>query len=320
MTLSSQKGTGISLHIPDFPRALKGHDFSRAVSASQYPRALAPEGCFNPLSGLGFSRNLFSRVCQRLPSAAKAAVDVVAFFGTVKTVPFQNAVFSAGFHTRAKKLALRHIITVLLILFSASFLPAQITPSAHDLAERADRHYNELRSLRAQFTEDYEGLGRARSESGNLLLEKPGRMRWDYTNPSGKVFLLDGKYAWFYSKGAPQVQRISAKDVDDLRSPLRFLLGHTQLEKEIDHLAAASAGNGAFTLSGVPHGQDKRVQKLTLTVTAAGVITAIEVKEIDGAVTRFTFAREQKNIAIPGEAFRFTPPAGVPVVNALPPV
>jgi outer membrane lipoprotein carrier protein len=202
----------------------------------------------------------------------------------------------------------------------ALILPAQQQPSAHELAQRVDRHYNELHSLKAEFTEDYEGLGRARSESGTLLLQKPGRMRWDYTNPSGKVFLLDGKYAWFYSKGAPQVQRISAKDVDDLRSPLRFLLGRTQLEKEIDHLAVTPAANGAFTLIGVPHGQEKRVQRLALTVTPEGAITDIEIQEIDGAVTRFTFAREQKNVAIPAEAFRFTPPAGVPVVNALPPV
>jgi outer membrane lipoprotein carrier protein len=199
-------------------------------------------------------------------------------------------------------------------------LPAQQQPSAHDLAQRVDRRYNQLHSLKAQFTETYEGLGRIRTESGTLLLQKPGRMRWDYTNPSGKIFLLDGKYAWFYSKGAPQVQRISAKDVDDLRSPLRFLLGHTQLEKEIDRLAVAPAANGTFTLSGVPHGQDKRVQRLSLTVTPEGAITAIEIQETDGAVTRFTFAGEQKNVAIPAEAFRFTPPTGVPVVNALPPV
>ena len=65
-------------------------------------------------------------------------------------------------------------------------------------------------------------------------------------SPAGKVFLLDGKYAWFYSKGDPQVQRIGAKELDDLRSPLRFLLGHTQLEKEIDHLAVTPTANGSF--------------------------------------------------------------------------
>ena len=214
---------------------------------------------------------------------------------------------------------------VLLVIFSASFLPAQQRPpsakdSAHELAQRVDHHYNQLRSLKAQFTESYEGLGRVRSESGTLLLLKPGRMRWDYSNPPGKVFLLNGKYAWFYSKGDPQVQRIGAKELDDLRSPLRFLLGHTQLEKEIDHLAITPAANGAFTLAGVPHGQEKRVQRLALTVTADATITAIEIEETDGAKTRFTFTGEQPNIPIPPATFHFTPPAGVSVVDALPPV
>ena len=95
-------------------------------------------------------------------------------------------------------------------------------------------------------------------------------MRWDYSRPAGKLFLLDGKYAWFYTKGDPQVQRIEAKKLDDLRSPLRFLLGHTQLEKEIDHLAQSPGSNGTFTLSGIPHNQEKRIQRLTLTVTNDG--------------------------------------------------
>ena len=201
----------------------------------------------------------------------------------------------------------------------ASGLTAQ-QPATHDLAQRVDRHYNQLHSLKAQFTEEYEGMGRTRTESGTLLLLKPGRMRWDYTSPAGKLFLLDGKYAWFYSKGDPQVQRIGTKQLDDLRSPLRFLLGHTQLEKEIDHLAVAPAANGTFTLAGIPHGQENRVQRLALTVTADGTITAIQIQETDGAETRFTFTGEQPNAPIPPATFHFTPPPGVPVVDALAPV
>ena len=193
------------------------------------------------------------------------------------------------------------------------------TDNTHALAQRVDKHYNQLHSLKAQFTESYSGLGRTRTESGTLLLLKPGRMRWDYSNPTGKIFLLDGKYAWFYTKGDPQVQRVAAKQLDDLRSPLRFLLGHTKLEKEIDHLSAAPAANGTFTLTGVPHGQEQRVQRLTLTVSAEGTITGIEIEETDGAVTRFTFSGEQPNASIPAAEFHFTPPPGIPVVDALPP-
>ena len=121
----------------------------------------------------------------------------------------------------------------------------------------------------------------------------------------GQVFLLDGKYAWFYKPGDPHVQRIRAKELDDLRSPLRFLLGHTQLEKELSHLTVNPAANGGFLLTGPPKGQEKRFTKVSLTVTAEGAITAIAIEETDGAITRFTFSNEQPNAAIAPATFRW---------------
>lgn len=197
---------------------------------------------------------------------------------------------------------------------------AKDSPSAQDLARRVDRHYDSLHSLKAGFSESYSGLGMTRTESGTLLLEKPGRMRWDYSSPAGKLFLLDGKYGWFYTPGDPQVQRIPAKELDDLRSPLRFLLGHTELEKEMSSLTLAAAPNGEFVLSGQPKGQEKRITRLALTVTAAGTITGIEIEETDGALTRFAFTGEQANVPAAPETFHFKAPAGVPVVDGLPPV
>ena len=192
--------------------------------------------------------------------------------------------------------------------------------SAKEMAARVDRHYNQLHSLKAGFTESYQGMGVKRTESGTMLLLKPGRMKWDYTSPQGKIFLLDGKFAWFYTRGDRQVQRIPAKELDDLRSPLRFLLGHTELEKEMNNLTVAAAPNGGFTLTGQPKGQEKRVTRVSLTVNAEANIDAIEIEEPDGALTRFTFTGEQPNVAIPEDTFHFTPPPGVPIVNALPPV
>ncbi len=197
---------------------------------------------------------------------------------------------------------------------------AQQTPSAHELAQRVDRHYNQLHGLKAGFTESYEGLGMHRTESGALLLLKPGRMRWDYSTPPGKLFLLDGKYAWFYSRGDPRVQRMRAKELDDLRSPLRFLLGHTELEKEMSSLTLTPAPEGRFTLTGQPKGQEKRVSRLSITLTSDGTITGIEVEETDDAITRFTFTGEVPNAPIPAEEFHFTAPPGVLVVDAAPPV
>jgi len=208
----------------------------------------------------------------------------------------------------------------------SAFAGAQQRPQSaaaldvHTLAQRIDQHYNKLHSLKAGFTETYVGLGMHRQESGTLLLLKPGRMRWDYSSPAGKLFILDGKYAWFYTQGDAQVQRIESKKLDDLRSPLRFLLGHTQLEKELTNLTLKPAPNGGFILTGQPRGQEKRIPRLTLTVTKDGAITAMEIEEIDGAITGFIFTGEVPNAAVSPGAFHFSPPAGVPVIDALPPV
>lgn len=210
------------------------------------------------------------------------------------------------------------------VLAAAGLLPClpaqQKPPSTAALAQKVDRHYNALRSLKADFVERYQGLGITRTESGVLYLRKPGRMRWAYSRPAGKVFVLDGKYAWFYTEGDPQVQRIPARELDDIRSPLRFLLGHTELEKEMTHLTSAAAGGGEFTLSGLPKGQENRMTRVTLTVTLEGVITAIEMQETGGAVTHFVFSHQEPNAAITTSTFRFTPPKDVPVVDAPPPV
>jgi outer membrane lipoprotein carrier protein len=212
------------------------------------------------------------------------------------------------------------LLAGVMVALLSTHLCAQQPLTAHEVAQRVDHHYNQLHSLKAGFTESYEGLGMRRTESGTLLLLKPGRMKWDYSSPAGKLFLLDGKYAWFYSRGDPQIQRIAAKELDDLRSPLRFLLGHTQLEKELNNLSLSAAPNGRFTLTGQPKGQEKRVRRLTLTVAADGAITGIEIEEADGALTRFTFTAQESNANVLPGAFHFTPPAGVPVVDALPPV
>ena len=143
------------------------------------------------------------------------------------------------------------------VLLGTPMLVAQDNSAA--VIKRVDDHYNHLRSLRARYTEHYAGMGMDRTESGTLLLAKPGRMRWAYDTPVGKVFVLDGKYAWSYTPGDAQVERIAAKKLDDLRSPLRFLLGHTQLSKELDGLTVVPEAGG-YRISGVPRGMAQRVE------------------------------------------------------------
>ena len=205
---------------------------------------------------------------------------------------------------------------LLLLICCAPFLSAQDNDA---IVRKVDDHYNHLNSLRAHYTERYSGMGIDRSEEGTLLLKKPGRMRWSYATPVGKVFVLDGKFAWFYMPGDAQATRVPAKQLDDLRSPLRFLLGHTQLRKELDNLLVAGNGSG-FEITGVPKGMQQRVKLLSIWVTATGVIERMRLEEVDGAATEFAFSEMQENVPVKDSDFTFVPPPGVTVVEGLPPI
>ena len=208
------------------------------------------------------------------------------------------------------------LIAVAVLLGLAGPLPAQ---QDDPILHLVDNHYNHLSSLKASYTEHYTGMGMDRTESGTLLLRKPGRMRWIYANPVGKVFVLDGKYGWSYTPGDAQVQRVPAKQLDDLRSPLRFLLGRTELKRELQNIAVTHTGS-ELVIRGVPHGMDQRIKQLVLTVDEKGTIGALRLEELDGAATEFRFTDMHENIPIPDGSFTFTPPAGIEIVNGLPPV
>ena len=212
---------------------------------------------------------------------------------------------------------IRSSATLIVVVFVSCTLSAQ--PDVHTIADKVDERYNHMQTLEAQFSESYSGAGMSRKESGTLILKKPGRMRWDYDEPRPKMFLTDGKTAWFYVPGERQVRRAPVKDIDDLRSPLRYLLGKAKLEKEFVDLAidanAKPVNPGDVVLRGVPKGMQDRVGKTLLEVTPDGLIVRILVEELDGSVTEFRFLQQKENVQVPDQRFRFTPPPGVEVVQ-----
>jgi len=211
-----------------------------------------------------------------------------------------------------------YVLAVLLMPGLALAQPPSLTANA--LADRIDRHYNSLHSLEVRFAQQYDGMGMNRKEAGVLLLKKPGKMRWAYSQPQGKLFILDGRDGYFYSPGDTEVQRVPVKKLDDMRSPLRLLLGHAKLARELTDLAIAPAANGMYTLSGIPKNMEKRVAAFSVTATADGVIQSLRVEETDGITNTFVFTDERPNAAAPDTEFVFTAPAGVNVVEGMPPV
>jgi len=212
----------------------------------------------------------------------------------------------------------RHLFWYLLVaLLMVS--SAQALPSLHQVAQAVDQHYDRLRTLAADFTEIYQGAGIERTESGILWLKKPGKMNWEYRSPEEKLFVSDGKDAWLYLPAEKQVRRSSLKNLEDLRSPLAFLLGKTKLEKELNGLSFApdiqTWRPEDAILRGVPRGMEDRVRQVLIEVTPRHQIARILIHAADDSITEYRFSNQREDVQIPDGKFRFAPPAGTETIE-----
>lgn len=207
-------------------------------------------------------------------------------------------------------------IAALLLLLS---LPVNAAASVKEIAQATDKHYNNLKTFKADFTEIYQGPGVSRTESGVLWLKKPGRMRWEYKQPEQKLFLSDSHTAYFYVPGERQARKTSLKNLDDIRSPLRYLLGKTKLEKELEGLSLATdvapIQPGDTVLRGVPTNMKDRISDVVLEISPSFQIDRIVIHEVDNTTTDFRFFNTTENVPVQDSLFRFTPPPGVEVIE-----
>jgi outer membrane lipoprotein carrier protein len=204
-------------------------------------------------------------------------------------------------------------------VFVASSRASSVPPDVLTLSQRVDRHYNTLHTLQAEFTELYRGNGTERTESGTLWIKRPGRMRWEYRQPEAKLFITDGKNAWFYAPGDPQARRTPSRKLDDIRSPLAYLLGKTKLERVLGGLALARDATprtpGNYVLRGTPTGLAGHLARVLLEITPEGRIDRIVAEGQDDSVTEYRFLESKEDVAVSDERFRFVPPAGVEIVE-----
>jgi len=203
---------------------------------------------------------------------------------------------------------------------TAILLPsAGLAADVKTVAAAIDTHYNHLHSLQAEFVETYRGSGMERTESGTLSLKKPGKMRWEYRSPRAKLFVSDGKDAWFYVPDDRQARKTSAKKLEDIRSPLAFLLGKTKLEKELQGLSLARDKEplhpGNIVLRGVPRGLSDRISEILVEVTPEHQIARIVIQEADGASTDYRFGEMKEDAPMKDAEFQFKVPAGTETVE-----
>src|SRR6185369_11231955 len=112
------------------------------------------------------------------------------------------------------------------------------------LLKGVETRYNQAKTLQVLFQEDYTPPGKMRrTDKGILMLRKPLRMRWDYSQPPGKLVVSDSKFLWVYTPDDKHVQQLKLQDTDDMRAPLAFLLGKLDFSKEFKNLQVRPEGS-----------------------------------------------------------------------------
>src|SRR6185295_17578106 len=103
------------------------------------------------------------------------------------------------------------------------------------VVDRIQKRYDTASDFRAHFSQTLTNptFNRKTTSSGEVLLKKPGRMRWNYQQPDPKMYLSDGTTLWLYEPEDKQAFKQDLKS-SQLPAALAFLTGQGKLASEFD--------------------------------------------------------------------------------------
>lgn len=185
-----------------------------------------------------------------------------------------------------------------------------------NLLKTVEQRYNRADSLQVLFHEEYTKIGHAkRSESGVLELRKPGRMRWEYTDPKGKLVVCDGKTLWMYTPSDNRVAKTALKQTGDMEAPIAFLLGKLHFEKEFRDIVGKPEGSDTL-IGAQPKSDDLPYTAVEFLVASDGRIRNVKVTRYDNSIMNYGFDQEKLNPPLDDKLFRFQMPSGAELVEA----
>jgi outer membrane lipoprotein carrier protein len=195
-----------------------------------------------------------------------------------------------------------------------------------------ESRYQSSRTLSVTFLERFVENGQVmREEAGTAYFLRPGKMRWEYQKPEKNLFLVDGKYAWFYAPADRTVTRVPADKSEDWRTPIAFLTSGVKLSRICvkvgrDTTEPVSQPN-SFVYSCNLKGQDGspgaasgpgiESHPIYFEITGKGELIRLKMDEGAGQGLEFLFRQWEWNPPLDKSLFTFNPPAGVAIVNGL---
>jgi outer membrane lipoprotein carrier protein len=197
---------------------------------------------------------------------------------------------------------------------AAPATPTQATPAQTKAAQDIDKLLGSLTTWSADFTQTIDdGHGKVlRSAAGKLYLQRPGKFRWDYTEPSEQLVLADGKQIWFYDKDLAQA---NVRDMDAAlaNTPASLLSGSGSVSAQFDVKALPPAG-GLEWFQLIPKRPDTDFQLVRMGFDK-GELSSMFLADKLNQITQLTFTHASRNGKLPADLFSFTPPPGVDVIG-----
>ncbi len=210
------------------------------------------------------------------------------------------------------------------VLVASAQEPARL--SARQVGSLVQSFYDQTTSFQAQFrqtqyTKVYDRTTRAR---GTVVFKKPGKMRWDYDEPNGQVFVSDGERLVVYQppdEGERHGQTIERAVTDDqLPLAFSFLTGTGRLERDFRMrlLDPSRQGfRGGYVLELRPRRPTTHYDRVLFFVRIvgegserAGYIQRVLIIDSAGNRNRFDFRNPRFNAEVEDSRFRYTPPPG----------
>ena len=204
---------------------------------------------------------------------------------------------------------MRALIVSLLLV--SSFAARAETPE-QALAKFVDG----VQTLQAGFTQTQtdergETLGES---SGAMTLARPGRFRWEYQSPTPQLIVTDGSKLWLYDRDLRQVTVRPAAEA--LQGTPAALLSQKQTLTGSFPVTDLGAEQGARRLRLTPKARDSDFQSVDLWLKAGTPVRMLFKDQLGGA-TDIRFSNIRSNGRVDAAQFRFQPPAGVEVIDAL---
>jgi outer membrane lipoprotein carrier protein len=187
-----------------------------------------------------------------------------------------------------------------------------------------DRYLQGLQSLRTGFRQTVRDGHGATVESGEgeLIVQRPGRFRWDYqpnastsTDPqgSGQLLIADGRNLWFYDR---ELAQVTVKPVASVLSPTPVMLlsgSVADLHARFD-VSEGKPQDGLAWIQIQPRGTEADFSAAELGF-AGEQLARMLIHDKLGQTVRLDFEHSERNVQIDAASFRFVPPAGADVIG-----